>query len=117
MNNGIKRISTPESKNDNDNMNSFATNQYGDILLLTGEGKIKFTTLEKKFQNSADEEVVYDLLVDKNDLFESCRFTNIEFNADGTVLLLWSSQVYIFIYMYIAIFICIHIYTNLASIN
>jgi hypothetical protein len=67
---------------------TFAVNLYGDVALLDVDGRVRFSTLRDNSGKS-----VQDVPVDKIDELLSCKFTNIEFNEDGTILLLWSSKV------------------------
>jgi hypothetical protein len=67
---------------------TFAVNLYGDVALLDVDGRVRFSTLGDTSGKS-----VQDVPVDKIDELLSCKFTNIEFNEDGTILLLWSSKV------------------------
>ena len=69
-------------------IDSFAVNLYGDVALLDKDGKVSFSTI----RDNSDKRV-QDVPVDKIDELLSCKFTNIEFNGDGTILLLWSSKV------------------------
>ena len=67
---------------------TFAVNLYGDVALLDVDGRVRFSTVRDNSGKS-----VQDVPVDKIDELLSCKFTNIEFNEDGTILLLWSSKV------------------------
>lgn len=69
-------------------IDSFAVNLYGDVALLDKDGRLSFSTI----RDNSDKRV-QDVPVDKIDELLSCKFTNIEFNGDGTILLLWSSKV------------------------
>ena len=66
--------------------NTFSTNVHGDMALLTQDGSIKVSNL----RSSSD--VLQDLPVDDMTTLRSHRFTNVEYNADGTLLLLWSDE-------------------------
>lgn len=67
---------------------TFAVNLHGDVALLDVDGRVRFSTLRDNSGKS-----VQDVPVDKIDELLSCKFTNIEFNEDGTILLLWSTKV------------------------
>ena len=71
-------------------INSFTVNLYGDIALLDTDGRVRLSTIRDD-----SDKCVQDVPVDKIDELLSCKFTNIEFNEDGTILLLWSSKVMI----------------------
>ena len=66
--------------------NTFSTNVHGDVALLTQDGGIKVSNL----RSSSD--VLQDLPVDDMATIRSHRFTNVEYNADGSLLLLWSDD-------------------------
>ena len=85
----IGGITPPTAKPDGaESMNTFAVNRFGDVALIDAAGRIKFTAL----RGEADH-VIHELPIDNLDLLASCKFTNIEFNDDGTILLLWSDKV------------------------
>ena len=76
-------------------MNTFAVNRFGDVALLDATGRLKFTA----FRGEADH-VIHDLPIDHADQLASCKFTNLEFNEDGTILLLWSDKVCVLLVVY-----------------
>ena len=93
-NTAIGCIPTPIAKGDNrepTSMNTFAVNRFGDIALIDAAGRIKFTALRGDMDH-----VIHELPIDNADLLAASDFTNIEFNDDGTILLLWSDKVRFF---------------------
>ena len=69
-------------------MSTFAINRFGDVALLDAAGRIKFTALR-----GDSDHAIHELAIDDAALVAACGFTNIEFNDDGTILLLWSDEV------------------------
>lgn len=82
-------------------LNSFAINQYGDVAVISIDGSIKLCTGARgsnggvKLHNTTGEaqHVIQDLSIDHDYLLKSKKFTNIGFNEEGTILLLWSKKV------------------------
>ena len=82
-------------------LNSFAINQYGDVAVISIDGSIKLCTGARgsnggvKLRNTSGEaqHLIQDLSVDHDYLLKSKKFTNVEFNDEGTILLLWSRKV------------------------
>ena len=90
-NTAIGSIPAPIAKGDNGertSMNTFAVNRFGDIALIDATGRIKFTSLRGE-----TDQMIHELPMDHADLLAASDFTNIEFNDDGTILLLWSHKV------------------------
>lgn len=65
---------------------SFTLNQRGDIALICNNGKVKMANLRR---NNLD---FVELNIDGIRETEILEFTTIQFNCDGTVLLLWSKR-------------------------
>ena len=85
----LGQIQSPSTNCDGGSpIDSFAVNLYGDVALLDKDGRVRLSTI----RDNSDKRV-QDVPVDKIDELLSCKFTNIEFNVDGTILLLWSSKV------------------------
>ena len=82
-------------------LNSFAINQFGDVAVISSDGSVKLCTgargshggVNLRNTSGGAQHLIQDLSVDHDYLLKSKKFTNIEFNEEGTILLLWSKKV------------------------
>lgn len=84
--------STSSSASTTTNINTIATNSLGNIAIIDVNGSIKYGFLQHINDSKEGlKSLLYESSGDDNNIMK-CKFTKIEFNKDGTLLLLSSNQ-------------------------